>query len=65
MILIEARRLAIEMSITDFAGLSMHTKTIIAQKLPRLYEEIDTLIENNREEYFSSSDNDFLGFYSE
>jgi len=47
MILIEARRLAIEMSITDFAGttlwcerfmrrtgLCMHTKTRIAQKLP-------------------------------
>ena len=51
MILIEARRLAIEMSITDFAGtvswcerfmrrngLCMHTKTTIAQKLPREYE---------------------------
>jgi len=48
MILIEARRLAIEMSITDFAGtaswcerfmrrngLCMHTKTTVAQKLPR------------------------------
>ena len=47
MILIEARRLAIEMSITDFAGttlwcerfmrgnsLCMHTKTTIVQKLP-------------------------------
>ena len=47
MIIIEARRLAIEMSITDFAGttlwcerfmrrtgLCMHTKTRIAQKLP-------------------------------
>ena len=47
MILIEARRLAIEMSITDFAGtaswcerfmrrngLCMRTKTTIAQKLP-------------------------------
>jgi len=51
MILIEARRLAIEMSITDFAGttswcgrfmrrngLCMHTKTTIAQKLLREYE---------------------------
>jgi len=51
MILIEARRLAIEMSITDFAGttswcerfmrrngLCMHTKTTTAQKLPRKYE---------------------------
>ena len=51
MILIEARRLAIEMSITDFAGtaswcerfmrrngLCMRTKTTIAQKLPREYE---------------------------
>jgi len=51
MILIEARRLAIEMSITDFAGktswcerfmringLSTHTKTTIAQKLPCEYE---------------------------
>jgi len=48
MILIEARRLAIEMSITDFvgttswckrfmrrSGLCMHTETTIAQKLPR------------------------------
>ena len=51
MILIEARRLAIEMSITDFVGttswcgrfmrrngLRMRTKTTIAQKLPREYE---------------------------
>jgi len=51
MILIEARRLAIEMSITDFAGttswfkrfmrrngLCMCTKTTIAQKLPHEYE---------------------------
>jgi len=47
MILTEARRLAIEMSITDFAGttswckrngLCMRTKTTIAQKLPREYE---------------------------
>jgi len=51
MILIEARRLAIEMSITDFAGrtlwyerfmrrnsLCMRTKTIVAQKLPCEYE---------------------------
>ena len=51
MILIEVRRLAIEMSITDFAGttlwcerfmrrngLCMHTKTTIAQKLPHEYE---------------------------
>ena len=51
MILIEARRLAIEMSITDFAGttswcekfmrrnrLCMRTKTTIAQKLPYEYE---------------------------
>ena len=51
MILIEARRLAIEISITDFAGttswckrfmrrngLCMHTKTTIAQKLPHEYE---------------------------
>jgi len=51
MILIEARRLAIEMSITDFAGttswcerfrrrngLCVRTKTTIAQKLPREYE---------------------------
>jgi len=50
-ILIEARRLAIEMSITDFAGttswcerfmgrngLCMHAKTTIAQKLPCEYE---------------------------
>jgi len=50
-ILIEARRLAIEMSITDFAGttswcerfmrrngLCMHTKTTIAQKLPPEYK---------------------------
>ena len=51
MILIEARRLAIEMSITDFAvttswcerflrrnGLCMCTETTIAQQLPREYE---------------------------
>ncbi len=51
MILIEARRLAIEMSIADFAGtaswcerfmrrngLCMRTKTTIAQKLPCEYE---------------------------
>ena len=51
MILIEVRRLATEMSITDFAGttswserfmrrngLCMHTKTTIAQKLPCEYE---------------------------
>ena len=51
MILIEARRLAIEMSITDFAGttswckrlmrrngLCLHTKTRIVHKLPREYE---------------------------
>ena len=51
MILIEARRQAIEMSITDVAGtaswcerfmrrngLCMRTKTTIAQKLPREYE---------------------------
>jgi len=51
MILIQARRLAIEMYITDFAGtpswckrfvrrngLCMHTKTTIAQKLPCEYE---------------------------
>jgi len=51
MILIEARRLAVEMSITDFAGttslcerfmrrngLCMHTKTTVAQKLPREYK---------------------------
>jgi len=51
MILIEARRLAIEMSITDFVGttswfvrfmrrngLCLHTKTAIAQKLPREYK---------------------------
>ena len=51
MILIEARRLAIEMSITDFAGttswcerfmrrngLCMRTKTTIVHKLPREYE---------------------------
>ena len=51
MILIDARRLAIEMSITDFAGTTswcerfirgngqcMRTKTTIQQKLPREYE---------------------------
>ena len=51
MILIEARGLAIEMSITDFAGttswcerfmringLCMHNKTTIVQKLPCEYE---------------------------
>jgi len=51
MILIGARRLAIEMSITDFAGttswckrfmrrhgLCMRTETTIAQKLPHEYE---------------------------
>ena len=51
MILIEARRLAIEMSITDFAGtaswcerfmrrngLCMRTKTTVVQKLPREYD---------------------------
>jgi len=51
MILIEARSLAIEMSITDFAGttswckrftrrngLCMRTKTTIAQHLPHKYE---------------------------
>ena len=51
MILIEARRLDIEMSITDFAGttswcerfmrrngLCMHTKTTVVQNLPREYE---------------------------
>jgi len=51
MILIEERRLAIGMSITDFAGttlwcgrfiirngLCMRTKTTVAQKLPREYE---------------------------
>jgi len=53
MILIEARRLAVEMSITDFAGttswceifmrmngLYLRTKTTIAQKMPREYERI-------------------------
>jgi len=56
MILIEARRLAIEMSITDFAGttswcerfmringLCMRTKTTVAQKLPHEHER--TIIE--------------------
>ena len=51
MILIEVRRLAIKMSITDFAGttswcerfmrrngLCMHTKTTTPQKLPREYK---------------------------
>ena len=51
MILIEARRLAIEMSITDFAGttlwcerfmrrngLCMFAKTTVVQKLPQEYE---------------------------
>jgi len=51
LILIEARRLTIEMSITDFAGttswcerfmrrngLCMHTKTAVAHKLPHEYE---------------------------
>jgi len=51
MILIEARTLAIEISVTDFAGttswckrfmrrngLCMHTKTTVAKKLPREYE---------------------------
>ena len=51
MILIELRRLGIEMPITDFAGttlwcerfmrrsgLCMHTKTTVAQKLPCEYE---------------------------
>jgi len=51
MILIEARRLAIEMSITDFVGITswcktfmrrnglcMRTKTTIAQKLPCEYK---------------------------
>ena len=51
MILIEVRRLATEISITDFAGttswcerfmrrtgLCMHTKTTIAQKLPCKHE---------------------------
>ena len=51
MILIEARKLVIEMSITDFAGttswcerfmrrngLCMRTKIKIAQKLPREYK---------------------------
>jgi hypothetical protein len=72
MILIEARRLAIEMSITDFAGttswcerfmrrngLCMHTITDI------LYEESDTSSENNHEVDFSGSDDDFLGFDDE
>jgi len=53
MILIEARRLATEMSITDFTGktswcqtfmrrngLCMRTETTIAQKLPREYERL-------------------------
>jgi hypothetical protein len=61
MILIEARRLAIEMSITDFAGatlwcekfmrindLCMLTKTTVAQG-----------------DDFSGSGDDFLGFYDE
>ena len=30
-----------------------------------LYEESDTLSENNREDDFTGSDNDFLGFYDE
>ena len=51
MTLIEARRLAIEMSITDFAGITsrcerfmrrnglcMRIKTTIAQKLPQVFE---------------------------
>jgi len=59
MILIEARRLATEMSITDFAGtnawcerfmrrngLCVHTKTTIVQKLPREYER--KIIEVNK-----------------
>jgi len=54
MILIEARRLAIEMSITDFAGttswcerfmgrngLYMRTETTVVQKLPCEYERKD------------------------
>ena len=61
MILIEVRRLAIETSITDFAGttswcerftirngLSMHTKTTIAQKLPLEYERKITEFQNMR-----------------
>jgi hypothetical protein len=77
-ILIEVRRLTIEISVTDFAGttswckrfmnrngLCMHTKTTIAQKLPRLYEECNALSENNCENDFSGSDDDFLGFYDE
>jgi len=55
MVLIEVRRLAIEMSITDFAGttswckrfmrrnsLCMRTKTTIAQKLPHEYKRKTT-----------------------
>ena len=51
MILIEARRLAIQMSITDFAGTAswcerfmrrngpcMRTKTTVVQKLPHEYD---------------------------
>ena len=30
-----------------------------------LYEESDTLSENNREDDFTGSGNDFLGFYDE
>jgi len=30
-----------------------------------LYEESDTLSENYHEDYFSGSDDDFLGFYDE
>ena len=30
-----------------------------------LYEESDASRENNREDYFTGSDDDFLGFYDE
>jgi hypothetical protein len=46
-------------------GLYTRIKPTIAQKLPRLYKESDASSENNHEDDFSGSDNDFLDFYDE
>jgi hypothetical protein len=43
-------------------GLCIRTKTTIAQKQLRLYEESDASSENNHEDDFCGSDDNFLGF---
>jgi hypothetical protein len=61
MILIEARRLAIEMSITDFAGTTSWCKRFMRRNGLCMR----TKSENNHEYDFSGSDDDFLCFCDE